>query len=68
MTLQSLIDAIVENGKVSESKAHHVVRVYRRLKLFTMNGHDGYVLKHGALLDREVIERAANQSMPEWVR
>lgn len=58
MTLQTLIDAIVEQGQVSEAQAHEVMRVYRRHRLFTCNTHDGYQLKHGALLDRVVIQRA----------
>lgn len=68
MTLQTLIDTIVERGGISESRAHHVVRVYRRLDLLTLDASHGYGLKRGELIDRDVIERAANMALPDWQR
>jgi hypothetical protein len=68
MTLQTLTDAIAANGDISESRAVYVVRAYRRLNLLTVNAHDGYVLKHGALLDRDVIRQTADAPMPEFAK
>lgn len=62
MTRQTLVNAIVTNGNVPEFQAEQLVDYYRRvIRVATFNVHDGYQLRHGALLDRDVIHKAIKQ-------
>ncbi len=57
MTRKAFIEIVKDKG-FTTSQAEKCLEVYTKLKCYTINAHDDMRLKHGAFLDKEVIERA----------
>jgi nucleoid DNA-binding protein len=61
-TKQNMIDAIARQGRITTDQAAKVLAVYVNVKAIKYGVHDGYTIKHGAFMDRDVILRALSQS------
>ena len=56
-TKQSFIDAIAYSGKISDEEAQCVYAQYVALKFIRVYSHDGCIIKHGGLLDPDIIHQ-----------
>jgi hypothetical protein len=55
----NFIEVLMNLGGISKADAEKVLSVYRKLKLVKINAVSGVLsVKHGAYLDREVIQNA----------
>ena len=61
-TKQHMIEAIAEHGAISSAQAEKVLSVFIKVKAVKFGAHDGFMVTHGAFMDREVIRRALSQA------
>ncbi len=63
MTRSTFVEVVIGSSDLSVKDAERILDFYIKEKLATLNAHDGYRLKHGALLDHDVLERASQASL-----
>lgn len=63
MNRATFIEVAVKQSGVSEREASSILDFYVKQGLATFNAHDGYKLRHGALLDCDTLI-AASAELP----
>lgn len=59
---QAMIDAIAAQGAVSADDAAKVLAVFLKVRAVKFTAHEGFMVTHGAFMDRTVIRRALSQA------
>ena len=61
MTYNTFIETVMKNANIELPVAEKIFSYYKKIKVITQNAHDGISVKHGALLDNEILLRALQE-------
>ena len=58
----SMLQAIADLGQLSSQDAERVLEYYRQIRVMKFSVHDGYSVSWGGFLDKDVLQRAAENA------
>jgi hypothetical protein len=63
MTRATFQEYVIGTTDLTVKDADRILDWYVKRRYATVNAHDGYQVKHGGLMDADVLERTAQESL-----